>query len=99
MTEYRFLPAAEEELLEQALRYRERAPGLDKEFLNEFEYSIQFVCENPLSTPIYNHKFRSKPFPRFPFNIIYSVEPNFILVVAVAHQRRRPHYWRSRISL
>jgi len=32
----------------------------------------------------------------FPFNIIYSILPDKILVVAVAHQHRRPSYWINR---
>jgi hypothetical protein len=33
---------------------------------------------------------------RFPFSIIYRVESTWVLVVAIAHQRRRPGYWRRR---
>ncbi|MEW6688102.1 MAG: type II toxin-antitoxin system RelE/ParE family toxin [Pseudomonadota bacterium] len=33
---------------------------------------------------------------RFPYSIVYRHDPDFILIVAVAHQRRRPGYWRGR---
>ena len=33
---------------------------------------------------------------RFPYSIVYRRDPDFIVIVAVAHQRRRPRYWRSR---
>ncbi|PIX25714.1 MAG: type II toxin-antitoxin system RelE/ParE family toxin, partial [Deltaproteobacteria bacterium CG_4_8_14_3_um_filter_43_13] len=31
--------------------------------------------------------------PRFPYSIIFSIEPQFILVIAVAHAKRKPGYW------
>ena len=34
---------------------------------------------------------------RFPFNIVVKESPEEIIVVAVAHQSRRPGYWRSRL--
>jgi len=33
---------------------------------------------------------------RFPYSIVYQHQPNLIRIVAVAHQRRRPGYWRRR---
>jgi hypothetical protein len=33
---------------------------------------------------------------RFPFSVIYAHEEATIVIVAVAHQRRRPGYWRER---
>ncbi len=35
---------------------------------------------------------------RFPYFLIYSFFPDLLRVVAVAHARRRPGYWRSRVS-
>jgi len=32
---------------------------------------------------------------RFPYSLLYRVDPDVIFVVAVAHVRRRPGYWRS----
>jgi len=34
---------------------------------------------------------------RFPFNLIYTIEPGRILIIAVAHQKRRPGYWAYRL--
>jgi hypothetical protein len=35
---------------------------------------------------------------RFPFSLVYSVEVDAILIVAVAHYGRRPGYWQSRVD-
>lgn len=34
--------------------------------------------------------------PRFPYSVVYEVHADHIVIVAVAHQRRRPGYWRDR---
>ncbi len=34
--------------------------------------------------------------PRFPFSVIYRMKGELIEVVVVAHQRRKPGYWKSR---
>ena len=34
----------------------------------------------------------------FPYNLLYAVESDLLVVVAVAHQKRRPGYWRSRVK-
>ena len=35
---------------------------------------------------------------RFPFSLIYSLSPDVLRVEVVAHQSRRPDYWRSRVD-
>ncbi len=34
---------------------------------------------------------------KFPFNILYSVENDYILVIAIAHHHRNPDYWINKI--
>jgi plasmid stabilization system protein ParE len=34
---------------------------------------------------------------RFPYALLYRVEPAEVVIVAVMHQRRRPDYWLGRI--
>lgn len=97
MMEFRFLPAAETELQAQVLHYRQEAEGLDREFFDEIERAIAFIRRNPVASPERPHPFRCKPLSHFPFNIFYTVEPKFILIVAVAHQSRKPGYWLGRI--
>jgi len=36
-------------------------------------------------------------FPRFPFSLIYPRRNDEVEVIAVAHGKRRPGYWRSRM--
>ena len=39
---------------------------------------------------------RACPVKRFPFRIVYRVVEGSVLVVAIAHAKRRPGYWKNR---
>lgn len=96
MIGYRFLPPAEEELIEALLFYEAASPGLGADFLDEVQRVIDMLREKPKLGRSVSRNLRRAVFPRFPFSIIYAEESDFILVVAVAHQKRRPGYWRTR---
>jgi hypothetical protein len=42
-----------------------------------------------------SEEVRRAPLRRFPFGVIYVVMEDIFWVVAVAHARRRPGYWRK----
>ncbi len=72
--------------------YEEQADGLGRRFTDEVERVVQRVAEQPgLGTPIgEGRELRRWPLRRFPYYLIYRSEPDALLVLAVAHQRRRP---------
>jgi toxin ParE1/3/4 len=41
--------------------------------------------------------FDGMSFPGYPFSLVYRVRDSEIQVIAVAHGRRHPGYWRSRL--
>ena len=95
MIDYRLLPPAEEEMTEAAYFY-ESAAGLGLNFLDDVQRMIDLAREQPhLGRPV-GEELRQILLRRFPFSIIYAHEPPQIVVVAVAHQRRQPGYWRDR---
>ncbi len=93
-----FLPAAEAELHEAAQFYEGRSGGLGHDFLDEVERVIESIVEQPYSGVRISRNIRRRILRRFPFGVLYAVEPDGILVVAVMHLRRRPGYWKDRIS-
>lgn len=96
MNEPRFHSEARVELLESARFYEAERSGLGESFTVEVERIIGFILANPRAgTPIWNH-FRSVLVRRFPYAIIYRALGETIYIIAVAHQHRRPHYWRKR---
>ncbi len=97
MINYRFLTPAEIEMTEAAAFYESASSGLGNEFLDEVQRVIDLVCEHPELGRSIEPRLRQALLHRFPFSLIYTIEVEEILIVAVAHQRRHPGYWRDRI--
>src|ERR1043166_5795064 len=90
------LPGARNDLRGAYDWYFQRNPAAATSFLAEIERAIATLSDNPLMWPSYVEGTRRCVLRRFPFSIIYRVKDSSILIVAVAHGRRRPGYWRSR---
>ena len=90
---------ASEEALAAALWYDDRRPGLGSEFLTALSDAIQSISKSPRALPIYgaNERVRRLLLQRFPYAVVFAVRGKGVLVVAFAHARRRPGYWRRRL--
>ncbi len=99
MTAISFLLEAEEEMNFSAQYYNEQAPGLGLDFLDEIEKSLKLLGESPERWPAYEKNIRKYNVRRFPFSIYYVYEKDLdkIIIIAVAHQKRKPGYWKERI--
>jgi len=89
-------PAAEAEVREAWLRYRASDPVVASRFMAALDRAIEQIADHPERWPLYLHGTRRHLLRRFPFSVVYRVEVRSVLVVAIAHQRRRPGYWRRR---
>ena len=96
MIGYRFLLPAEEEMTEASVFYEAATSGLGAGFLDEVQRVINILRDHPELGQTVGRGLRRALLHRFPFSLIYS-EVDTILIVAVAHQRRRPDYWRNRV--
>jgi toxin ParE1/3/4 len=90
-------PAAAEEFYESAIFYESRVSRLGGRFIEEFDRLTSILSDYPYLGIQLDTEFRRLLMLRFPYSLIYLVEPNRIWIVAVAHQRRKPGYWRRRI--
>jgi len=93
-----FHPKASEELITSSEFYETKIVGLGDEFLNEIERMIQVLEDTPLLGVEIENPFRRAVLHRFPFSLIYTAEKNTLWIVAVAHQRLKPGYWKSRVE-
>jgi plasmid stabilization system protein ParE len=93
-----FLLEAEEELNAAADFYESAMPGLGREFLAEARRTCQLLAEQPRTGRRLSTRIRRRLLRRFPYSIIYSLSSDAIVILAIAHQRRRPGYWRERTS-
>jgi plasmid stabilization system protein ParE len=78
------------------LYYEDRQAGLGWEFVADLEDCIDAAREFPDSGAPWLTGTRRLLFRRFPFALVYLHEESGIDIVAVAHQRREPSYWRDR---
>ena len=87
---------AADEAVEAFRYYEERVPGLGVSFLLDLEEAGRRIGEPPEASPLVDKEIRRQLFQRFPYSLLYAVEPGRILVLAVAHRKRRPGYLRER---
>ena len=92
-----FLEEAEQELLEAALYYEKQASGLGKKFMDEVYQSIDAVVDFPLNCQKFTADIRRKLLKRYPFGVLYRIDNNQIVIVAVMNLKRKPFYWLNRI--
>jgi toxin ParE1/3/4 len=76
--------------------YRERNETAAARFRRELERAVEFIAERPDAAPPYVGNTRRFLLRRFPFFVVYRVFSQRVQVVAVAHARRKPHYWLQR---
>jgi hypothetical protein len=98
MKPIRFHPEADVEVTEAVEFYEGRSSGLGSALLAELERSLGQIAIAPEGSQKVGRRARRKPLWRFPYNLIYAVYPDRIRVVAFAHQKRRPFYWRRRLK-
>ena len=98
MIPYSFHLEADAELAAAADLYESRLVGLGKSFVAEVERTVSLIREHPdAGTPVGLPRRRMRLY-RFPYSIVYQRDLESVLILAVAHQRRRPGYWRQRIA-
>ena len=91
-----FHPAAQQELTAAVKNGEERAIGLGLELLQESRRVVGMLCVSPdIGKPL-SGMYRRFPLRRFPFSIVYRIDGDRLHIIAVAHRRRRPGYWRQR---
>ncbi|MGO9173294.1 MAG: type II toxin-antitoxin system RelE/ParE family toxin [Rhodomicrobium sp.] len=93
----RFTLAAELELDEAVAFYEQRAPGLGRQFLLEVANAVALIEEFPEAWPQVSDVDRACRVKRFPYRLVYFIDDRDIVVLAVAHFKRRLQYWRDRI--
>lgn len=66
-------------------------------FLTALGEAAARVSTHPAAWPPEPHGARGCRLKKFPYRLIYIEEPTRAFVVAVAHDRQRPGYWRRRL--
>lgn len=97
MTPVNFLDPAKQEMFQAEEYYEQQALGLGREFIAEVNHAVRGITEHPKSGRAVKRDVRRRLVRRFPFGILYRIDPDEIVILAVMHLRRRPGYWLKRI--
>ena len=76
--------------------YAERSLIASRAFVTELNHAIDQVVQDPEIWPFYEDGTRRYIFPRFPFCVIYRIVEEKIQIIAIAHSKRKPEYWKNR---
>jgi len=94
---YGFLEPAQIEFDEAIAFYNQQRDGLGYEFAAEVRDTINRILTHPETWTKLSKRTRRCRTKRFPYGVIYQIRGDRILIVAVAHLRRKPGYWRDRL--
>lgn len=92
-----FLTEASEELEAASSYYDKHQPGLGRQLIAEARKARDRISALPNAAPEVRPGIRCRSIHKFPYQIIYRVSEDQILIVAVAHKRRRPDFWADRV--
>ena len=96
MTSVIFDPDARTEFLASVKYYEDCQHGLGNRFRLAIESATEKIQESPFRYRVLHAPFRRYLLQQFPFSLIYSIEPDHIRIIAVAHMKGKPGYWLER---
>jgi plasmid stabilization system protein ParE len=93
----RFQREAEAELEEAVAFLNNRRGRAGINFLEKVIDTLALIATHDLIGHRVNRRLRRFSMPDWPYSIVYRPELEGVFVIAVAHEARRPNYWRSRL--
>ena len=93
-----FHPAARDEFAAAAEYYETAVPGLGNRFLVAVKRTTEIALQHPDAGSRRGASARQLIVTGFPYEVVYRLRNGVISVLAVAHQHRRPGYWRGRVD-
>jgi len=91
-------PGALDDALSGYAWYLEHSEKAADVFFAELERAFDFILKEPEAWPPYLHGTRHFLLRDYPHSVVFKMRGDAVIVYAVAHARRRPGYWRSRLS-
>ncbi|MEH2466637.1 type II toxin-antitoxin system RelE/ParE family toxin [Nostoc sp.] len=95
---YVFHPTALTEYGEAVKFYAERRVELAQAFINAVEDAIFRIIQSPTRWAVIDEDIRRCLTRKFPYGILYTIEEDYVLILAVMHCSREPGYWKERVK-
>jgi plasmid stabilization system protein ParE len=96
LPDLRLHPEASVEFGEAFAWYFERSHQIAEEFDREIDRALHHIRTSPQRWPLFRGRYHRIMVRRFPFYLVYEINDSSIMVLAVAHGRRKPGYWQGR---
>jgi plasmid stabilization system protein ParE len=94
---FRFHPEARDEFRDAVRWYRAQDRRASSDFRVAVSSAVRGIAEAPQRWPKYLYGTRRFVMQRFPFSVVYLDDPELVTVIAVAHSKRKPGYWKDRL--
>lgn len=96
--ELKLHPLAQKEIRDAIAYYEKQELGLGRRFRHCVYSKIDTLQSFPQRAARVFGPFRRLMITRFPYGIVYKIDGNLLIIIAIAHQNRKPNYWHDRIS-
>jgi len=93
----RFLKPAQSEVDDAVAWYASQSRSLGTQFLDDLDRTVRRIVAYPLANTKIGEDLRRCLLSRFPYGIIYGIDSETVIVIAVAHLHREPRYWIDRL--
>jgi len=97
MGAYRLTSEARDELNGSVSFYNSEYSGLGQDFAFEVRRLCRRIAKAPEAGFEVRPDVRRRIVRRFPYSVLYTVESGEVVVLAIAHQSRKPGYWIGRV--
>jgi len=94
----RFLTVANQEVDDAVEWYEQQGKNASRGFLDELDHVVRLVKTYPLLATVIEPEIRRFLFISYPYALVYGIDEDSIVIIAVAHQQREPRYWADRID-
>jgi plasmid stabilization system protein ParE len=91
-------PAAIREARAARQWYQARSASAAQRFVVEVEEAVHRVLDDPATFPTYIHGTQRCLLRGFPYLLVYRRTEAAVVIIAIAHGRRRPGYWKRRLA-
>lgn len=94
--EVRFLTIAQQEVDDAFRWFEERTEGKGLAFLDELDRVVRMIRSFPFAAFEIEPEIGKSLLARCPYAVVYGIEDEALVVIAVAHTHREPFYWMDR---
>jgi toxin ParE1/3/4 len=91
-------PEADAEFIEALRHYAAISSELGGRFYGELERLFNELGSHPLRYRMFDPPLRRILAEEFPYAVIYEAKPDYASILAVMHLKRRPGYWKHRLT-